>query len=50
MWKDNMGPPDDLGFNYEAASRCFNSLKNKLSKNPENSDQYKEIVLDHLKV
>ena len=44
-----MGSSDDLDFNYEIACKCFNSLKNKLYKNPKIPDQYKEIVSDQLK-
>ena len=44
-----MGPPVGLYSNYKEASRRFNSLKNKLNKNSEISDQYKEIVSDQLK-
>ena len=40
IWKDNKGSPDDLNSNYEVVSRRFNSLKNKLYKNPEIPDQY----------
>ncbi|GBM03534.1 hypothetical protein AVEN_95424-1 [Araneus ventricosus] len=48
MWKENMGPPVGLDSNYEVAKKRFNSLCNKLNKNPEISDQYKQIVKDQL--
>ena len=44
-----MEPPHDLDSNYEVACRRFNSLKDKLDKNSEISDQCKEIDSAQLK-
>lgn len=48
MWKENSGPTG-LDSNYMVANKRFNSLRNKLDKIPEISDQYKQIVSDQLK-
>ncbi|XP_042900642.1 uncharacterized protein [Parasteatoda tepidariorum] len=49
MWKDNLGPPLEMDSNYEVAKRRFDSLENKLNKNPEILDQYKQIVSEQIK-
>ena len=45
LWKDSL---DKLGNNFEVAKKRFLSLKNKLSRTPEISQKYKEIIESQL--